>query len=180
MGLDMYLRAKLYMGKYTKDKRQPRIRKIFPEMFKSGNLNSIEVKFEVGYWRKANQIHKWFVDNVQDGEDKCNPHYVSRDDLKTLLDVCEEVVKRTRLKKGKVTNGYSSSNGEGLKPNMEDGNIIANPKTAHKLLPTQDGCFFGGTEYNEWYLMDIKATIKIIKKCLKLPEVWDFEYRSSW
>ena len=26
---------------------------------------------EVGYWRKANAIHKWFVDNVQDGNDDC-------------------------------------------------------------------------------------------------------------
>lgn len=26
---------------------------------------------EIGYWRKANHIHKWFVDCVQDGEDDC-------------------------------------------------------------------------------------------------------------
>ena len=29
---------------------------------------------QVGYWRKANQIHNWFVENVQDGEDDCCYH----------------------------------------------------------------------------------------------------------
>ena len=40
---------------------------------------------EVGYWRKANQIHKWFVDNVQGGEDDCSPYPVTRDQLEKLL-----------------------------------------------------------------------------------------------
>ena len=48
---------------------------------------------EVGYWRKANAIHKWFVDNVQDGEDDCDFHReVTREDLEELRDVCHEVL----------------------------------------------------------------------------------------
>lgn len=48
---------------------------------------------EVGYWRKANAIHKWFVDNVQDGEDDCQYHRpVTKNDLETLKGLCKEVL----------------------------------------------------------------------------------------
>ena len=43
---------------------------------------------ELGYWRKANQIHRWFVENVQDGVDNCGEYFVSKTDLQSLLDVC--------------------------------------------------------------------------------------------
>jgi len=46
---------------------------------------------EAGYWRKQNQIHRWFVENVQKGVDNCGEYYVDIDDLKTLLDLCEKV-----------------------------------------------------------------------------------------
>jgi hypothetical protein len=51
-----------------------------------------EVRIEAGYWRKANSIHKWFVDNVQGGKDECVPHHVSRDQLKELRAVCQRVL----------------------------------------------------------------------------------------
>lgn len=47
---------------------------------------------EVGYWRKANAIHKWFVDNVQSGVDECQRGYVSREQLKELRDTCAAVL----------------------------------------------------------------------------------------
>lgn len=46
------------------------------------------IRESVGYWRKANQIHKWFVDNVQDGNDDCKSYYVSTEDLEKLLNIC--------------------------------------------------------------------------------------------
>lgn len=47
----------------------------------------------VGYWRKANAIHKWFVENVQDGEDDCEFHRpVTKDDLEALFELCREVL----------------------------------------------------------------------------------------
>ena len=33
--------------------------------------NDDETHEEVGYWRKANAIHGWFVRNVQNGKDDC-------------------------------------------------------------------------------------------------------------
>ena len=46
---------------------------------------------EVGYWRKANAIHKWFVDNIQDGNDDCGDYEVSKEQLEELLRVCKLV-----------------------------------------------------------------------------------------
>lgn len=53
---------------------------------------------EVGYWRKANAIHKWFVENVQDGIDDCGMHRsVTKDDLLRLKNLCEKVLENHDL-----------------------------------------------------------------------------------
>ena len=50
------------------------------------------IREEVAYWRKANAIHRWFVKNVQDGEDDCEVHReLTKDDLLTLRDLAHEV-----------------------------------------------------------------------------------------
>lgn len=154
MGLDMYLTAKLHLGKYTNYpnaiEKQEQIRKQFPEMFKSDNLDTVEISFEAGYWRKANAIHKFFIDNCADGDNDCTKMYVSRETLKLLLILCEMVLnERTQ-------------------------------EIAEEKLPTMSGFFFGSTDYDEYYYEDLKNTITIIKKCLELPEEWDFEYIASW
>jgi len=40
----------------------------------------------VGYWRKANQIHNWFVQNVQNGSDDCWEYEVTKSQLEELLE----------------------------------------------------------------------------------------------
>ena len=45
----------------------------------------------VGYWRKANHIHNWFVENVQGGEDDCRSHEVTKEQLQDLLEACRVV-----------------------------------------------------------------------------------------
>ena len=60
---------------------------------KSGNLNYIYITIEVGYWRKANAIHRWFVENVQNGKDDCGTYWVDREKLKELKALCEKVLK---------------------------------------------------------------------------------------
>lgn len=47
---------------------------------------------EVAYWRKANAIHAWFVDNVQGGEDDCATYDVSADQLRELLADTDKVL----------------------------------------------------------------------------------------
>ena len=44
------------------------------------------------YWRKANAIHGWFVDNCQNGIDECQMSIVTRAQLIELKELCEKVV----------------------------------------------------------------------------------------
>ena len=69
----------------------------------------------------------------------------------------------------------------------EDGMLINNIEEIKELLPTADGFFFGSTEYDEYYLKDIKNTIEILEKVIKEDEELnkqgfypDYEYRASW
>lgn len=52
-----------------------------------------QVSLQVGYWRKANAIHNWFVQELADGEDNCNPIYVPRSSLVDLNNICKEILK---------------------------------------------------------------------------------------
>jgi hypothetical protein len=95
MGLDMYLYKKNYIwqGEWIKPEvRQEVIVKKDGEVDTS--IKPERVKYvieEVGYWRKANQIHQWFVENVQQGEDDCKSYWVSRENLIELLDICKQI-----------------------------------------------------------------------------------------
>lgn len=72
----MYLNVKRYFS--GDEKRAVELRKMF-SVPDSGNLEYAEVKFEIGYWRKANHIHNWFIKNVQNGKDDCSVYEVSRE-----------------------------------------------------------------------------------------------------
>jgi hypothetical protein len=50
------------------------------------------------------------------------------------------------------------------------------------LLPTQGGFFFGDTEYNEYYLDDLRQTLRQLEPLLteKRFEGFSFYYCSSW
>lgn len=52
---------------------------------------------EVGYWRKANAIHSWFVTNVQHGKDDCKEYPLSRDNLVELKKICEGILANKKL-----------------------------------------------------------------------------------
>jgi hypothetical protein len=86
MGLDMYLTKKTYVKGHAKVSVEKLASDalVFPERI----THVIE---EVGYWRKASQIHGWFVDNVQNGIDNCGEYRVPLADIKKLLEACERV-----------------------------------------------------------------------------------------
>jgi hypothetical protein len=93
MGLDMYLSARKYLSDYTpaeKDVKE-QISEIDHPMFKTG-MKVKEISFEAMYWRKANAIHKWFVDNCQDGVDECQETLVDVARLRELVDTCNVVL----------------------------------------------------------------------------------------
>lgn len=99
MGLDMYLSKKNYVKNwsYMKDEQKHKITvKLGGKTIKDIKPKRIAyITEEVMYWRKANHIHKWFVDNCQDGIDECQESYVSKEKLAELAALCEEVT-RTR------------------------------------------------------------------------------------
>lgn len=115
---------------------------------------------EIMYWRKANAIHKFFVDNCANGVDDCEPVRVTIDALKDLVDRCEKV----------------------LKSGPDDDEMIIDTDIAEELLPSQSGFFFGSTEYDEWYINDLKETVKALKPIIDHPEFYTdpIIYEASW
>lgn len=154
MGLDQYLHASRFSFPSPRleeyDAEFDAIKKVLGDdakfLDKSAPAASIEIT--VGYWRKANAIHKWFVENCQQGIDDCRTAGVDREQLKELKSLCSQVIKT--------------------------------PDKASELLPTQSGFFFGSEDYDEWYTRELRSTINIINKCLRMGERWNFTYSSSW
>jgi hypothetical protein len=108
MGLDMYLRASeyVYRHNFNRQEDEDTINPIFNEIVsrleledvidKSG-FAGITVDVPMGYWRKSNMIHHWFVNNLADGVDECQPIYVNRKNLEDLKDLCITVVANPEL-----------------------------------------------------------------------------------
>ena len=119
---------------------------------------------QVGYWRKANEIHNWFVKTVQDGDDDCDYHNeCTRGILEDLLHTCKTVL-------------------DSCATTYRNGQVVIDSSVAEELLPRCRGFFFGGDGYDEYYVSDIVDTIKILEDVLATT---DFEtqmvfYISSW
>jgi hypothetical protein len=100
MGLDMYLEAKLHLPPY--DKALDPVRRAIgqaigytPPMEKPDNdatlMEITGVTVRVGYWRKFDSLHRWFVNHVQEGHDDCRPAYVSPETLAELEEQLDQV-----------------------------------------------------------------------------------------
>ena len=89
MGLDMFLEKHVKPTKATTD----------DEIIQAIRNSKIEGE-EIGYWRKANQIHNWFVENVQNGVDNCEYFIVKKEQLEKLLNLCIQVKASCHLIKG--------------------------------------------------------------------------------
>ena len=169
MGLDMYLniRKEEYVSKYTKSRS---LKLDFPKVIKDNgpSLSDVEAIFRttdyrVGYWRKANQIHNWFLEKCgprdHDGDiiDDCRDIYIPVEKIEQLVEECKQVL-----------------NDHSLAPT---------------LIPTQGGFFFGSTDYDEYYFEDLEDTIKILEPVIefmhnidKTKDASDYSisYRASW
>ena len=180
MGLDMYLSYRRNldgipetiqhaMRKQAYTDRYPHLAEHFN---KTGELDDIiDYRTEKGdpyeeelmYWRKANAIHKFFVDNCAGGVDDCEPVRVTIDALKALVERCEEILKS-------------------VKSGPDDDELVIDTDIAKELLPSQSGFFFGSTEYDEWYINDLKETVEAIKPIVEHAELYTdpFIYEASW
>lgn len=133
IGLDMYL-----------EKRNK-----FAEPIDDGTGEKYYKWEEVSYWRKANEIHRWFLDYLNlDGGFNCGHAEIGKEGLQELVDTCKFVLGR----KGK-------------------NDAI---KVAEEKLPTQGGFFFGSIDYDEYYYEDLKYTIKELEKAIQEID-WDNE-----
>lgn len=110
MGLDMYLKAKKFVSNWNFHEQDKTINQNVREAIGLGHRNDedadVEVTIGVGYWRKSNQIHKWFVDNCQNGVDECQKTWVPREKLETLLAVCKETMKTQDASKLPPQSGF--------------------------------------------------------------------------
>ena len=149
MGLDMSLTRKEYVKDWdhTPEEKRKNI-EVFMNGKKIDTRKLDYLEFEVLDWRKANHIHKWFVENCQDGIDDCSIAFVPTDKLKELMDLCNYVIK--------------------------------DRDKADELLPTQDGFFFGSTEYDQYYFDSLYETADAIKKALIEHPDDEYIYQSSW
>ena len=98
MGLDMFLTASVRCSGHQHDSKESQatydsiISALgFTDFIPDGSAY-LTVDIQVGYWRKANHIHAWFVDHVQDGEDDCQRYHVTRNQLGELLSLCEQIL----------------------------------------------------------------------------------------
>lgn len=147
MGLDSYLYKKTYIGNHYKKPEEQT--KIDVAGVKQERVSYITE--QVGCWRKANHIHNWFVNNVQEGDDNCQEYPVDLEQLKELLTIVNEI----------------------LEYPFDDN------KKAKELLPTAEGFFFGGTEYDSYYYDDLRDTKRILEEVLA-EDGGDYYYQASW
>lgn len=136
MGLDMYIRTQKYYSPYDKD--QFAFNAIAKQDWPA-TPTFVTVTADVAYWRKANQIHNWFVKNVQDGEDNCAIYFVPHSQLVELRDLCAHLLK---------TN---------------------DPGEAHAKLPPTSGFFFGSTELDQYYWDDLQSTVDQLTPLIDAP-----------
>jgi len=181
MGLDMYLYRITNIKNYKYDGDSFEVN-ISYNGKKLKLENPSTIKEEVGYWRKANHIHNWFVENTQDGEDECMPSEVSREQLMQLLNLCREVKDKAIMVDGEMHTGIIHDR-NGTRQMTEKGKLIENAEEIAELLPTQQGFFFGSTDYDQYYMDAVDETIEILENALSNENEGIrqyFEYRASW
>lgn len=162
MGLDMYLKARkcTYISQYEDDPEykpayvKDALDKIIcaievPEAFDKFGSRIFEC--DAMYWRKANAIHHWFVENVQHGNDDCGSYYVSTESLTQLRDLVRQVLNGDRKKTPELL-----------------------PTQSGFFFGSTDY-----DEKYWWDLEDTEKSLSKILAMPDL-ESWVFEYQSSW
>lgn len=104
MGLDMYLYADNYVSRTTNERigdykfaTNPAFENVLATLNATHLVNDddfagMSVSIPVGYWRKANAIHNWIVNECADGVDECQRIYVSKNKAEELVALCKQVI----------------------------------------------------------------------------------------
>jgi len=149
MGLDMYLTAEKYLFSFNETDKA-KADAIAQTVDTRRRVKSVQI--EAAYWRKANAVHSWFVNNVQNGVDDCESYRVSRSYLIELRDLCRQIYE------------------------------LKDTKRAESELPPCAGFFFGSTEVGQDYWDDLASTDEQLTAALTDESLLDcdFYYRASW
>lgn len=160
MGLDMYLYARKhnYKSSYREHIEYPKeLKSLETSIMNKHGLCSIitNTDYLIGYWRKANAIHNWFVEKCGGGIDECQDIYVPIEKLEELHKLCEQVLE-----------------------NHDEGKRLL-PTTSGFFFGSveYDEWYFKDIEYTK-NLIEI-----IIDFCKNLPQDdndWEIVYRASW
>ena len=177
MGLDMYLYQKTYVQSFHAEKKDIVTQVKAVDKQKKYGINpdkGVFITEEVGYWRKANAIHNFFI--TQTGkEDNCEPIRIPIAILRNLYERCKAILKDNTQEKEEI---YQDLKGN-EKARMVK--VLKDDTKAKELLPTCEGFFFGSTEYDEWYVDDLERTIEILEPLINSEDGWsEFVYEASW
>lgn len=180
MGLDMYLYAVKteFKGEYYCSPRGTKLSIEYPEKLKQfikgeyfGPTVEQRTEYKIGYWRKANQIHKFFTDLVG-GKDDCRPIPVSLENLEDLLSRCYKIMENHDWAKELLPtkDGFFFGDTEYDEYYFDDIQYtIDQIEPVVKLLKEQD---------EEWErVYNDKDTPDSEKQ---YPELYDIEYCASW
>ena len=176
MGLDMYVtirhkgtQSKLdayeaWEQKYSYEEFQNLTEKQKEEYWKSKPEHDAAMYGkELMYWRKANQIHNWFVQNCQNGVDDCERYVITVSDLMKLKELCEKILTMTEKRKEMRYPSFSATE------RVEVDILYLTPEGveyASEHLPSRSGFFFGSTEYDNGYVWDLEETVEQINNTL--------------
>ena len=213
MGLDMYLKVhrSTYLPKGKRTIDLDNMKENFDDYFDDefGCSNSVKIVEQVGYWRKANAIHHWFVKNIQEGVDECQTSDVSKKDIDNLLNLCNNILDKIEGLEFIISDeskSYYERNNEKFtekfvfhKKNLNDiyskkriwNYTISLTEDIGKFiednLPPQSGFFFGSTEIDGNYFYDIIKTVLILNRLKEMLNKWEKEgiyayvtYNASW
>lgn len=158
MGLDMslYLRYRPYEYKENIKEDYPENLKLIVKDDNYVGYIDKEIYYEVAYWRKANAIHKYFVDTCADGVDECQRINVSLKNIKDLVEVC-----------GLILNDYT------LAPDLlptRDGFFFGSTE--------YDDYYFKKIKYTYDVCSKITTFMEEQDKCGNYD--WGIVYQSSW
>jgi hypothetical protein len=161
MGLDMYLQRRKDMDKQA-----------FADAY-DDKLSGVL------YWRKANPIHRYFVDYgalQSNGEPDVGYYYI---DKQHLLNLIERITAILNGEKHTETDTYFDV--VEMKEVSKEVEYNLNKKLAAELLPTESGFFFGSTDYDYWYHEDLVRTLDLIKgELAAVPNQETWYYYASW
>lgn len=194
MGLDQYLNLKnkkykevcaelIAWHNLSEEEQNNTPRPVWPSYHNMSDINwkhinheESPLNIELLYWRKCNQIHDWFVNNIQNGEDDCGEYVVTIDNLRSLYNLLKTITSKIEFEK--------DSNEIIFK---EDKETVV--KYCEEVLPTCTGFFFGSTEYNIYYFTAIIHTVNTLEEIFDYidanhisddSEDYAIYYSSSW